>query len=338
MRNFPALGGTTVIQGGGGGSMWEVGSNHNVITPQNNKGISGDFYGKFNAVDNWNQLVGTNCRQTRLDGLFYGIANYWAYNTYDQTIGDRPDSPNNANGVLSFNTHSGGYGNQIAFNNDGHLFTRANAAGVKTPWKRIMLEGDTLGGIADAARVWEIRGRDDTLADVMIANTVGAETEINLIGLTGTRSNIELDKQSGIITIPAGLESIDMNSYDKGGIICFQGFKQSATGASGSISSADKAKIKFIVMSSPTGQNLWTQAYEYETEPSSYASWNDVGQIGMAFALPHKDVATDYKIKLVVSKQATHNGSTAGVEMYLSGFVELKTAHIRRVNTESVAL
>ena len=82
-------------------------------------------------------LVGDRS-STNLDSRFSSIEGAWSYTTFDSgTTNQPPGVSNNANGVTTMNSHTGGYGQQIAFTNQNRLYTRQNAGGTISSWNEI---------------------------------------------------------------------------------------------------------------------------------------------------------------------------------------------------------
>lgn len=48
---------------------------------------------------------------------------------------------NNANGILTFNTHSGSYGHQVGFSSNGKMYHRASSAGTWNDWSEFIKRG-----------------------------------------------------------------------------------------------------------------------------------------------------------------------------------------------------
>ena len=65
----------------------------------------------------------------------------FAWTTYDSSTANKPSgTTNNANGVLSLNTHGGAYGHQLAFNNSGGFWHRSEEAGSIRSWDRVFTD------------------------------------------------------------------------------------------------------------------------------------------------------------------------------------------------------
>jgi hypothetical protein len=65
----------------------------------------------------------------------------WAYTTFDASSANTPSgATNNANGLLSFNTHVGTYGHQLALTNGGEIFSRSRNGGSFSSWRKLWTE------------------------------------------------------------------------------------------------------------------------------------------------------------------------------------------------------
>ena len=82
-------------------------------------------------------LVGDRS-STNLDSRFSSVEGAWSYTTFDSATANKPTgSTNNANSVMTMNSHGGAYGHQLAFVNTGRVWTRVNSAGTIASWKEI---------------------------------------------------------------------------------------------------------------------------------------------------------------------------------------------------------
>jgi hypothetical protein len=80
---------------------------------------------------------GTTDLNTRLLESEGGLA----WTTYDSGTNNKPSgTTNNANGVLSLNTHGGSYGHQLAFTNSGGFWHRSEEAGSVRSWDRVFTD------------------------------------------------------------------------------------------------------------------------------------------------------------------------------------------------------
>ena len=81
-----------------------------------------------------------------------GVMRY-DYNVSSANAGTLPNS-NNANGILTLNTHSGNYYNQLGFSSNGNLYYRAfngTALDTTTAWKQIAFTNSSITGNAGTA-------------------------------------------------------------------------------------------------------------------------------------------------------------------------------------------
>jgi hypothetical protein len=84
-------------------------------------------------ASNW-QTVDLNTVQTKDYNL--------TYDHYSQASSNKPNaSPDNANAVLTANTHSSNYRHQLAFNSDEKFYHRAQQNGTWTDWGRVVVNG-----------------------------------------------------------------------------------------------------------------------------------------------------------------------------------------------------
>lgn len=76
------------------------------------------------------------------------------FETYSISAANKPDSNDNANGVLTFVTHGTVYGRQFAFQNSEDIYTRRFVSGTPHGWRRMWHSGNLLdiGTTAAAAR------------------------------------------------------------------------------------------------------------------------------------------------------------------------------------------
>lgn len=96
-------------------------------------------------------LTGT-IGSTTAPSIGTGVMRY-DYNVSSANAGTLPNI-NNANGVLTLNTHSGNYYNQLGFSSNGNLYYRAfNGAALDatTAWKRIAFTDSSISGNASTA-------------------------------------------------------------------------------------------------------------------------------------------------------------------------------------------
>jgi hypothetical protein len=75
---------------------------------------------------------------TDLDSRFSSVEGAWSYTTFDGSTANKPTgATNNANSVMTMNSHGGAFGHQLAFVNTNRLWTRNNSNGTISSWKEI---------------------------------------------------------------------------------------------------------------------------------------------------------------------------------------------------------
>ena len=122
-----------------------------------------------------------------------GVMRY-DYNVSSENAGTLPNN-NNANGILTLNTHSGNYYNQLGFSSNGNLYYRAfngKALDTTTAWKQIAFtDSNITGNAATATKLQTIRTINGTNFDgtsnITTANWGTARTIT--IGSTGKSVN-----------------------------------------------------------------------------------------------------------------------------------------------------
>jgi hypothetical protein len=86
------------------------------------------------------QLLGHRS-STDLNSRFFTSEGGFSYTTFDGGTSNRPSTvTNNANGLFTFNTHSGSYSHQLSFTNGGGVFHRDNHNGTISSWDRIFAD------------------------------------------------------------------------------------------------------------------------------------------------------------------------------------------------------
>lgn len=122
-----------------------------------------------------------------------GVMRY-DYNVSSANAGTLPNN-NNANGILTLNTHSGNYYNQLGFSSNGNLYYRAfigKALDTTTAWKQIAFtDSNITGNAATATKLQTVRTINGTNFDgtgnITTANWGTARTIT--IGSTGKSVN-----------------------------------------------------------------------------------------------------------------------------------------------------
>lgn len=83
--------------------------------------------------------AGTN---VNLNTMFSDIGGTWSYETFgmEGTTLNKPPTSNNANGLLTFNTHNGAFGHQISMSSDSALYHRVRSTSGIGAWNKIYTE------------------------------------------------------------------------------------------------------------------------------------------------------------------------------------------------------
>ena len=109
--------------------------------------VSGDIYMATNYIDfNTNgsstvpQLIGDRST-TDLNSRNFSNEGGFSYTTFEGSTTNRPSHvSNNANGVITINTHSGSYNHQLAFTNKGNIAQRSRDGGGYTSWYNLVTD------------------------------------------------------------------------------------------------------------------------------------------------------------------------------------------------------
>ena len=76
-----------------------------------------------------------------LDSRLFLNEGGFSYTTFDSGTPNRPGGvSNNANGVLTLNTHNGGYNHQLVFTNQGHIYHRSKESSTLRSWDRVFTD------------------------------------------------------------------------------------------------------------------------------------------------------------------------------------------------------
>ena len=122
-----------------------------------------------------------------------GVMRY-DYNVSSANAGTLPNN-NNANGILTLNTHSGNYYNQLGFSSNGNLYYRAfngKALDTTTAWKQIAFtDSNITGNAATATKLQTVRTINGTNFDGTgnITTTSWGTARTITIGSTGKSVN-----------------------------------------------------------------------------------------------------------------------------------------------------
>ena len=160
---------------------------------------------------------------TDLNSRFSTVEGAWSYTTFDGTTPNKPTgATNNANGVMTFNTHSGGYGSQLAFVNTGRVWTRNNNNGTIASWREVWTSqsfannsanwntayNNSVTGISDSGTsttTITLTQQDSGTLSTSFSNPQGTVTSV---GGTGTQNGLTLTgtvTSSGDLTLGGNL-------------------------------------------------------------------------------------------------------------------------------------
>jgi hypothetical protein len=163
---------------------------------------------------------------TDLNSRAWSSEGGWAYTTFESSSLNTPSTTsNNANGLLSFNTHSGAYGHQIAMTNNGGLHHRFRQNGAFSGWTRIATESFA------SAEAQAVQDNLDNLAGglgslalentVSISEVVGLQTALNgKLSTTGKAadSNLLDGLDSSVFMRKSADSNLAMNNYNITGV------------------------------------------------------------------------------------------------------------------------
>ena len=86
------------------------------------------------------QLIGDRST-TDLNSRAFSNEGGFSYTTFDNSTSNKPShSSNNANGVITLNTHNGSYNHQLAFTNQGNIAQRSRDGGGFTSWYNLITD------------------------------------------------------------------------------------------------------------------------------------------------------------------------------------------------------
>jgi hypothetical protein len=160
---------------------------------------------------------------TDLDSRFSTTEGAWSYTTFDSGTANKPTgATNNANCVITMNSHGGGYGHQLAFVNTNRLWTRLNNNAVIGSWKEIWTSesfadnstnwntayNNSVTGISDSGTsttTITLTQQDGGTLSTSFSNPQGSVTSI---GGTGTQNGLTLTgtvTSSGNLTLGGNL-------------------------------------------------------------------------------------------------------------------------------------
>ena len=158
------------------------------------------------------KLQGEGQTTADLDTVFSEVATgQLHYRAFTSSSTNKPNTTNNANGVITVGLHSGQYNSQLAFSSDGFLYYRNNPGGNGQVWKKmfddnyhpnadkwttsrtITLGGDTTGSVT-------IDGSSNEILNISVQEADNADTLDNLNSSQFLRSDSPDIKTSGNLT------------------------------------------------------------------------------------------------------------------------------------------
>ena len=164
------------------------------------------------------QIIGDRSA-TDLDTRNFTTEGGFSYTTFDGATSNKPSgSYNNANGLITMNTHNGAYNWQLAFtNNQGGIFNRYRNGGSYTSWERMFDDGYhpnadkwttartlSLSGDASGSVSWD--GSANATLSVTVAND--SHTHSNYLSTTAAAAAINY-----VTSCPTSANSTGMKVY-----------------------------------------------------------------------------------------------------------------------------
>ena len=188
--------------------------------------LSGDIHMATNHIDfNINgsstvpQLIGDRSA-TNLDSRNFSTEGGFSYTTFESTAGNKPShSSNNANGVITLNTHSGSYNHQLAFTNKGNIAQRSRDGGGYTSWYNILTDR-----APNSPSITSTTTVNETVEIVFAASTSGdhvAATSYEVWSDGGTGSDYSLIAKIPYNDIASSMSVVDA-SFDDSGTIAYR--------------------------------------------------------------------------------------------------------------------
>ena len=157
------------------------------LSANQGKVLKGLIDGKAASSHTHSSLTGTTS-STIAPSTGTGVVRY-DYNVSSANAGTLPCS-NNANGILTMNTHSGNYYSQLGFSSNGNLYYRAfNGAALDTTtaWKQVAFTNSSItGNAATATKLQTARTINGVSFDGTSNITVADNTKLPLAGGTMT--------------------------------------------------------------------------------------------------------------------------------------------------------
>ena len=237
------------------------------------------------------QIIGDRST-TDLNSRVFTTEGGLSYTTYDSSTSNKPGgTTNNANGVLTINTHGGSYNHQLAFTNGKNIWHRHRDGGSLSTWDRLFtdsyhpnadkwttartlsLSGDASGSVSwdgSANATLSVTVADDSHNHV-ISNVDGLQTALDA-KLTSSSNLNASNLSSGTVATARLPEFIEerfiYNSNDTNGVYMpmVKGGMYS-TGQS-SVTGAIKIKIPDTMDKDNNMMQFYVDIYEYTTGES----------------------------------------------------------------------
>lgn len=155
-----------------------------------------------------------------LDSRNFTTEGGFSYTTFDSSTSNKPSHvSNNANGVITLNTHNGSYNHQLAFTNKGNIAQRSRDGGGYTSWYNILTDrAPNNPSITSTTTV------NETIEIVFAASTSGdhvAATSYEVWSDGGTGSDYSLIAKIPYNDIASSMSVVD-SSFDDSGTIAYR--------------------------------------------------------------------------------------------------------------------
>tara|TARA_B100001094_G_scaffold80988_1_gene77213 strand:- start:20983 stop:22509 length:1527 start_codon:yes stop_codon:yes gene_type:complete len=123
--------------------VFKVGTDTKMIIKSNNSIVLGNRILDFNTdggVSTQPQFIGDRST-TDLNSRAFTNEGGFSYTTFDSTTSNKPShSSNNANGLITLNSHGGSYNHQLAFTNLGNIAHRKRDGGGFSSWYNLITD------------------------------------------------------------------------------------------------------------------------------------------------------------------------------------------------------
>ncbi len=187
--------------------------------------VSGDIYMATNYIDfNTNgsstvpQFIGDRST-TDLNSRNFSNEGGFSYTTFEVSTNNKPShSSNNANGLITINTHSGSYNHQLAFTNKGNIAQRSRDGGGYTSWYNLVTDRAPNNPVITSTTVV-----NETIEIVFAASTSGdhvAATSYEVWSDGGT-GDFSLIAKIPTQDIASSMSVVD-SSFDDSGTIAYR--------------------------------------------------------------------------------------------------------------------